>query len=109
LTVSGSYEGVSLSNVVSIFSINTNTTNLVHNPFGNNKLNIVHYGSSLPGGSPAGSFAPGNFAAYVGLSTNNNATNYGLSLTIKIESLDANNNVIGIINNTSWLKDDCDD
>ena len=111
LTCSGSHRGGTFSNVVFIIPIGTNSGTNDHKitgPTDNGyNLTIVHYGASLEVGSPAGSSVPGYFRTI----TRQGITswNFHHTFTANIEALDASNNVIGIINSTSWIKDDCDD
>lgn len=111
LTCSGSHRGGTFSNVVFIMPINTNSGTNAHKitgPTDNNyNLTIEHYGASLPVGSHPAASVPGYFRTITRSSTL--SYNFDHTLTANIEALDASNNVIGIINNTSWIKDDCDD
>jgi hypothetical protein len=111
LTCSGSHRGGTFSNVVFTIPIGTNSGTNDHKITGptNNgfSLTIVHYGASLEVGYPAGASVPGYFRTITRLGI----VSYGIehTFTANIEALDASNNVIGTINNTSWIKDDCDD
>jgi hypothetical protein len=111
LTASGSHRGGTFSNVVFLIPIGTNSSvndHKITGPTDNSyNLTIVHYGASLEVGAPAGASVPGYFRTI----TRNGIYSYFLehTFTANIEALDASNNVIGIINNTSWIKDDCDD
>jgi hypothetical protein len=108
LTAAGSHRGGVFNNVVFTFPINTNSTQTLSGPTNTSfNLNILHYGASLPGGSAVGAAIPGYFSSITRL----NATAFNLehNFTANVEALDANSNVIGIINGTVWIKDDCDD
>ena len=111
LTCSGEHRGGTFSNVVFIIPIGTNSGTNDHKITGptNNSFNltIVHYGASLEVGSPAGASIPGYFRTI----TRNDIYSYAMehTFTANIEALDSSNNVVGTINNTSWIKDDCDD
>jgi len=111
LTASGSHRGGTFSNVMFIIPIDTNSGTNAHKITGptNNSYNLTieHYGASLPSPSAPGASAPGYFRTI----TRNDIYSYNMehTFTANIEALDASNNVIGIINNTSWIKDDCDD
>jgi hypothetical protein len=111
LTASGEHRGGTFSNVVIIIPINTNSGTQAHKitgPTDNSySLTIEHYGASLPTSPALGASVPGYFRTI----TRRDITSWNLhhTFTANIEALDAIDNVIGIINNTSWIKDDCDD
>jgi len=108
LTASGSHRGGVFNNVVFTFPINTNSTQTLIGPTSTSfNLNVLHYGASLPGGSAPGASIPGYFSSITKL----NATEFNLehNFTANIEALDTNNNIIGSLNGTVWIKDDCDD
>ncbi len=111
LICSGSHRGGTFSNVEFTIPIGTNSGDNTHKITGPTdniyNLTIVHYGSSLPASPAAGSSIPGYFRTI----TRNGITSFFVehTFTADIEALDASSNVIGIINSTSWIKDDCDD
>jgi hypothetical protein len=108
LTSSGSHRGGAFSNIVSTFPIDTNSTQIITGPTNNSwSIHISHFGASLPGGSAPGASIRGYFDT--GTREGSNFWNTEHNFTARIEALDVSNNVIGIINNTSWIKDDCDD
>ena len=111
LTASGSHRGGTFSSVVFTIPIGTNSDTNTHKITGPTdnaySLTIVHYGASLPASPAAGSSIPGYFLTI----TRNGITSFNVehTFTADVEALDASSNVIGIINSTSWIKDDCDD
>ena len=110
LTCSGSHSGGTFSNVVFIIPIGTNSGTNDHKITGptdtNRSLTIVHYGASLEVGSPAGASVPGYFRTITRVGIYSYALEH--TFTTNIEALDSSNNVIDTINNTSWIKDNCD-
>ena len=110
LTCSGEHRGGTFSNVVFIIPIGTNSGTNDHKITGptNNvySIRILHYGASLPAGSASGAAISGYFDTATWSSSEWNLHH---TFTTNIEALDSSNNVVGTINNTSWIKDDCDD
>ena len=107
LTCSGEHRGGIFSNVVFIIPIGTNSTQTITGPTNNAySIRILHYGASLPAGSASGASIGGYFDTETW-----RESQYAIhhTFTANIEALDASNNVVGTINNTSWIKDDCDD
>jgi hypothetical protein len=109
LTTSGNFwlGGVYSVSGVFLFSINTNSSQNTPNFELNRRLQILHYGASLPAGSAPGASISGYFDTRVLQGSTEFSINH--NFVANIAALDASNNVIGIINNTSWIKDDCDD